>query len=954
MNASPLEQVQRAYQAGRFEQAYAMCAELLRRGLDNEHVRHFAAVSAAQLDRLDLAGDHAHVLINVTADANYQLNAARVLERAGRLDDARRANEAILSRHADHPDALANLANLARLASQPDDAIELYQRALTLREDATVLANFATLLSQLERLDEARVAIERAVALEPDAADLRAAAADVAAADGRYDDAVDAYRAALARAPDALDAHGNLATTLLRAQRLDEALSQASELDARDPGNRTAAAVRYLAALKTGDERTARAEMDTQLLDRSDAQAGDGFAQLELFTATLRDEVLAHPSLHYEPSGKTTRAGAQTANLVPDAGPALRALIQLIREHVDRYLTASNTLALKAARRMPQYELNVWATVLDEGGHQAPHIHPAGVVSGVYYVSVPDPAASAIEFGAAPDDFAPYAAAHTHRIEPAAGTLLLFPSQYYHRTLPGHSRGQRISIAFDAIPRGIDHGLPAETQHRLAQVRQALNQNRSDVAAALLREMQTHTDAPLPAQVRAVQGRVALAQLDAEGAARHLSAALEDMPRAVGWWRTLAAAEVRAGRYDLARAALERALLIDPDNEGAGMSLAATHTDLGDTDAAVAAYRRVIAARPSSGQAWYGLSLQASAAHVANEREALEDALAAPGLSSADRVGLHFALARACDAGAQYDDAFAHYAAGNAEKLRAQPFDAEAEERNGRAIEAAFTADVFDTFAEAGNAARTPIVIVGMPRSGSTLVEQIISAHPDVAAAGETNALWYSLNALPQRMPKGTQLPRDVLHVPADAWPTVAAAYLAQLEKDAGAAARITDKLPFNYTLLGMLRIMLPNATVIDTRRNAMDTCWSCFATSFGNERGFTTDLGHLGRTYRAYDRLMRHWHDVLPNGLHTVRYEALVADIEGEVRRLLDALALSWHDGCLAFFDNPRAVQTASYAQVRRPIYTSSIGRWRRYASHLAPLREALGPLADDDASAP
>ncbi|MEO1575297.1 MAG: sulfotransferase, partial [Pseudomonadota bacterium] len=400
-----------------------------------------------------------------------------------------------------------------------------------------------------------------------------------------------------------------------------------------------------------------------------------------------------------------------------------------------------------------------------------------------------------------------------------------------------------------------------------------------------------------------------------------------------------------------AREALDAALAIDPEDEAAMMALAAVHTDQGNEEAAVHAYRAVVAARPGAGQAWYGLSLQDGPGLVAEDLARIRDALSeAPDLASADRIGLNFALARAADAAGDVDTAFRHFATGNAVKREERPFDADGEERNADAIVSAFTPAVFEQFQGSGNDSPTPVLIVGMPRSGSTLIEQILSAHPEVAAAGETNALWRTLSTLSQHLPRGARLPNDIARVPASAWASLAEAYLERLKSDAGAAARITDKLPFNYTLLGMLRLMLPNATIIDARRHPMDTCWSCFTTSFGNERGFTTDLTDLGRTYKTYDRLMAHWQKVLPGACHTAQYEDLIDDTEAQIRALLDATGLDWHDDCLAFFNNPRAVTTASYAQVRRPIYTTSVGRWRPYETHLAPLRAALGSLADRD----
>ncbi|MEO1576995.1 MAG: putative 2OG-Fe(II) oxygenase, partial [Pseudomonadota bacterium] len=192
-------------------------------------------------------------------------------------------------------------------------------------------------------------------------------------------------------------------------------------------------------------------------------------------------------------------------------GRTVRALRDLIRAHIDSYLQRPPHAALRAARRMPAYDLNVWVTVLDEGGHQAPHIHPAGVVSGVYYVAVPNPADSAIEFGAPPADAGPTACDVTRTFEPAAGTLLLFPSQFYHRTLPGHRDGQRISIAFDAIPANPDAALAPQVQQVLARAQQALSAGQAGAAGQLLDAPGINAQLP---QVNVMRGRIAIAQND--------------------------------------------------------------------------------------------------------------------------------------------------------------------------------------------------------------------------------------------------------------------------------------------------------------------------------------------------------------------------------------------------------------------------------------------------------
>jgi hypothetical protein len=208
--------------------------------------------------------------------------------------------------------------------------------------------------------------------------------------------------------------------------------------------------------------------------------------------------------------------------------------------------------------------------------------------------------------------------------------------------------------------------------------------------------------------------------------------------------------------------------------------------------------------------------------------------------------------------------------------------------------------------------------------------------------------LWRTVAGVGQWLPPGRALPESVAEVPDEAWRTLGERLVERMHSYAPDARRVVDKLPFNYTLLGIIRLMLPNAHIVHCVRDPRDTCLSCYTTSFGNDRGFTCDLAELGETWRLYDDLMTHWSAVLPGRVHTVRYERLVADLEGESRRLVDFLGLDWADACLDFHRNPRPVVTASMTQVRKPVYASSVGRWRRYADHLGPLLKALGERAD------
>jgi hypothetical protein len=316
----------------------------------------------------------------------------------------------------------------------------------------------------------------------------------------------------------------------------------------------------------------------------------------------------------------------------------------------------------------------------------------------------------------------------------------------------------------------------------------------------------------------------------------------------------------------------------------------------------------------------------------------LESELAS--LPPPQRIYLHFALGKAYDDLGDAEAAFTHLNAGNTLKRRTNGYDESKAlalfERIGRTFDPAFLAD-----ARVGIADAAPIFVIGMPRSGTTLVEQIISSHPDVGAAGEISVMNDIARAL-------GRFPEIVRTLGGDDLSRVGEEYVRRLHAYAPDAARVTDKTPSNMFFVGFIHLVLPNAKIVHVRRDPVDTCLSCYSQLFTREQGYAFDLGELGRYYRAYHHLMQHWRDVLPKErMLDVRYEDVVADTEGEARRLLAYCGLEWDERVLLFHQNQRAVGTASASQVRQPIYKTSVARWRRYETHLRPLLDALGDLA-------
>jgi tetratricopeptide (TPR) repeat protein len=328
----------------------------------------------------------------------------------------------------------------------------------------------------------------------------------------------------------------------------------------------------------------------------------------------------------------------------------------------------------------------------------------------------------------------------------------------------------------------------------------------------------------------------------------------------------------------------------------------------------------------------------------------MEELLAREDLDEAQRAQLCFGAAYAWDQMGDYERAFELLAEGNRGRHEAVGFDVAEEERNLRKIVGTFTPEVFERIGRVGVDDATPVLIVGMPRSGTTLVEQILSSHPSVQAVGEIMDLpLVARRVLLPALGDGGQLPEDVEQVPTEAWSEAASTYLRGIRTRGGEADRIVDKQLFNDTLLGIFHLMFPRGRAIHCLREPMDNCLSCFRANFERDRGYVYDQYTLGRTYRLHEALMAYWKATLPEGtILTVRYEDMVDDVEAGARRLIEFMDLPWDDACLRFHESERAVRTLSQSQVRRPIYRSSLGRWRHYEQHLGPLQAALADPVD------
>jgi tetratricopeptide (TPR) repeat protein len=414
-------------------------------------------------------------------------------------------------------------------------------------------------------------------------------------------------------------------------------------------------------------------------------------------------------------------------------------------------------------------------------------------------------------------------------------------------------------------------------------------------------------------------------------------------------FNNLGLALIELGRIPEARASLAQAIRLKPDFSQALTSSATLSTEAGDQHAAEQLLDAAIAADPGNGAAFLGRALLARAVEGAPWIERLRGAYQRRArLPREDATDLNFAMGKVCEDLGEFDAAFQAYAEGNRLHHAAHPFDEQADQELVAAMIEGFGADLYAADPPGGNPdsmppdPRVPIFIVGMPRSGTSLVEQILSSHPEVHGAGELTTLDELLGPAPIRVPARAQRQPWLETLRA-----LGGEYRARVWKAGVEAQFVVDKMPENYRYLGLLPLMIPNARIIHVRRDPLDTCFSCYATPFALGHEYSFDLGTLGRRYLRYQRIMDHWSAVLPPGrILEVRYEALVADPEHETRRMLTGIGLPWNDRCLKFYENRRAVRTASRAQVRQPIYTSALARWKRFERHLEPLRELLAPL--------
>ncbi len=420
-------------------------------------------------------------------------------------------------------------------------------------------------------------------------------------------------------------------------------------------------------------------------------------------------------------------------------------------------------------------------------------------------------------------------------------------------------------------------------------------------------------------------------------------------PNAPAFLNLRASVLVRLGDYEPARAIYERVLAERPNEAKVWMSLGHVLKTSGRAPEGIEAYRRSLALRPELGESWWSLANLKTFRFDDADIAAMHTALDTPGVEEEDLLHLHFALGKAFEDRADFARSYQHYAQANS--IRRGQLDYQPEDTSAKVarMRAALTPDLFEARRGAGCQAADPIFILGMPRAGSTLLEQILASHPLVEGTMELPDIDLMSQRLAAKRGDGDGYPEVLVELSADVLKALGEEYLerTRVQRRLGRQFFI-DKMPNNWLHAGFILLILPNAKIIDARRHPMACCFSAWKQHFARGQNYSFGLPEVGRYYADYVALMAHIDAVLPGRVQRVIHERLVDDPEAEIRRLLERLGLPFDQACIEFYKNDRAVRTPSSEQVRRPISREGIDQWRNYQQWLDPLVAELSPALD------
>jgi tetratricopeptide (TPR) repeat protein len=421
---------------------------------------------------------------------------------------------------------------------------------------------------------------------------------------------------------------------------------------------------------------------------------------------------------------------------------------------------------------------------------------------------------------------------------------------------------------------------------------------------------------------------------------------LQAEPQSAALKTLYAASCVGLGEHERAIALYRELLVGSPEDAEAHLSIGHALKTLGQSEAAIASYHRAAECRPDFGDAYWSLANLKTYRFTDAELTQLQAALAAPATRLADRYHLCFALGKALEDRGEFAESFRHYERGNEFKRPECRYRAELIETNTQQQIKVCTAEFFASRKGWGNPSPEPIFIVGLPRSGSTLLEQILASHSQVEGTQELPDIQQFVSRLRGFEPESQEprYPRVLASLSAEELRQLGDEYLANTRVYRSGRAHFIDKMPNNFRHVGLMHLMLPNARIIDARREPMACCFSNFKQLFANGQEFTYSIEDIARYYRTYLELMRHWDQVLPGRVLRVHHEDVVDDLEGSVRRLLKFCGLEFESQCVAFHETKRSVRTASSEQVRQAIYRDGLEQWKHFEPWLGPLRAALG----------
>jgi len=409
------------------------------------------------------------------------------------------------------------------------------------------------------------------------------------------------------------------------------------------------------------------------------------------------------------------------------------------------------------------------------------------------------------------------------------------------------------------------------------------------------------------------------------------------------------------GHHERAVVAYKKALELGPSSVLVLSNLANLYAQLGERDKAEELLRKSIALDPKNGELYHDLSRIKKYKTIDDDILAMEKCVKYTDMDANSKMFFQFALAKSYDDMGKPNLAMPHLI--NANKIKKQSLGQTfgQEQQVSDQLITIFDKDFCQNNQSSGSTTATPVFVLGMPRSGTTLIEQILGSHRSVTAAGELDELRDAVmgmqgagDGVAGLNPNGLAFPEGVASLTQAGFQTIGINYCAAVHKRIPEARLFTDKMPRNFFFLGLAALAMPEAKFIHCMRSPLDTCLSCFFIHFPEDQNFSYDLGDLGAYYQTYHRLMEHWQKLFPDRILTVRYEDVVENAEQQARKIINFCGLEWQPDCLNFHNSKRRVTTASAAQVREPIYTSSMKRWWKYRDNLGPLIDALGPLAD------